>query len=435
MQKVLISNKSTELLNSLTIKAVSNNLRKTRDQSSSNSNNYGDKFSKVKNHTPHFELRYRRKSDQRNSSQSPEINFHKKKLESFGYPKINMLPLLNNTNNQNHMDCFNSIEINKINRSFLEHRTYYLLKLAKTTELYDSLKDKIKEIKTESRVSTLEDLHKKIKIITEKQSQILLDPKITSITFDEIGLKNQIKTFFDFFNYITKYIDSLLSEIKLENEKFVQYQLKVKEIKNIKKIKEKKEKNCPKEKEKEVSQIDNKPSIQVENALMIKVKKLQEETNDLSTLLDKTKHYYIEYKKQLSQLSEKEIEISNMNVEYSKVLKLKEMNLGLFRNELEQKNELINSLKKEIGNLTSTIENSHSSLISLKNITLHLQEQLEQSFENIQMKDEEINMLLLLITQEKRQHEVSKQTIISLESIIANLKQEQKKPNDFITKI
>ena len=71
MQKVLISNKSTELLNSLTIKAVSNNLRKTRDQSSSNSNNYGDKFSKVKYHTPHFELRYRRKSEQRNSSQSP----------------------------------------------------------------------------------------------------------------------------------------------------------------------------------------------------------------------------------------------------------------------------------------------------------------------------------------------------------------------------
>lgn len=431
MQKKLINNKSTELLHSLSIKAISNNLIKTRDKSTINNNNYGDKLSKVKNHTPHFELRYKRKSDHRNSSQSPEINFHKKKLESFGCPKINMLPLLNNTNNLNHMDCFSSIEINKINRSFLEHRTYYLLKLSKTTELYDSLKDKIKEIKTESKVPMLEELHKKIKLITEKQSQILLDPKITSLTFDENGLKKQIKTFFDFFNYITKYIDTLLGEIKSENEKFLQYQLRIKEMKNINKIKEKKEKNSLKEKE--LLHNDSKPSIQEENALMIKVKKLQEEASDLSTLLDKTKHYYIEYKKQLSQLSDKDIEISNMNVEYLKELKLKDMDLGLFRNEVNQKNELINSLKKEIENLSSTIESSHSSLISLKNLTINLQGQLDQSFENIQMKDEEINMLLLLMKQEKQQHEISKQTIISLESIITNLK--QKKTNDFITKI
>ena len=210
MNKILSHSQSAKLIEYLTIEPVSS----TRAVDASVHSNKPIKIKKI--NPSQFSLIYRRKNNSLN--QSPSAVLHRKKLSSLGAPNVNILPMIN----KSHLECFSSNEINNINRSFLEFRTYYLLKIAKTTEVFEAMRDKCKG-------DTLNELHNKIKKITEVQSKILLDPKINSIFFNEKGLQNQIKMFYEIFNSVTRYIKILYDAIKSENDKLLQFQFKQKE--------------------------------------------------------------------------------------------------------------------------------------------------------------------------------------------------------------
>lgn len=418
MNKILSHSQSAKLIEYLTIEPVSS----TRTVDASVHSNKPIKINKI--NPSQFSLIYRRKNNSLN--QSPNGVLHRKKLSSLGAPNVNILPMIN----KSHLECFSSNEINSINRSFLEFRTYYLLKIAKTTEVFEALRDKCKG-------GTLNELHNKIKKITEVQSKILLDPKIKSIFFDEKGLQNQIKMFYEIFNSVTKYIKILYDGIKSEKDKFLQFQFKQKENElNTKLINKKsvKEEESFKQREIKEKTIESSNTTDKENAMLIKIKHLEEETNDLSKLLDENKFYYLKYKEQIEQLNKKEIEISNLNVKYIKELKCKDIDLGLFRNEINEKNDIIDSLNAKIKELTDKLDIAINSNINLNKEKIELNRVINQLMENVYMNKEEINTLVIMLRNEKSQHNITKQTMISLESVISNMKEKQKR-NEFITNV
>ena len=418
MNKILSHSQSAKLIEYLTIEPVSS----TRTVDASVHSNKPIKINKI--NPSQFSLIYRRKNNSLN--QSPNGVLHRKKLSSLGAPNVNILPMIN----KSHLECFSSNEINSINRSFLEFRTYYLLKIAKTTEVFEALRDKCKG-------GTLNELHNKIKKITEVQSKILLDPKIKSIFFDEKGLQNQIKMFYEIFNSVTKYIKILYDGIKSEKDKFLQFQFKQKENElNTKLINKKsiKEEESVKQREIKEKTIESSNTTDKENAMLIKIKHLEEETNDLSKLLDENKFYYLKYKEQIEQLNKKEIEISNLNVKYIKELKCKDIDLGLFRNEINEKNDIIDSLNAKIKELTDKLDIAINSNINLNKEKIELNRVINQLMENVYMNKEEINTLVTMLRNEQSQHNITKQTMISLESVISNMKEKQKR-NEFITNV
>ena len=418
MNKILSHSQSAKLIEYLTIEPVSS----TRTVDASVHSNKPIKIKKI--NPSQFSLIYRRKNNSLN--QSPNGVLHRKKLSSLGAPNVNILPMIN----KSHLECFSSNEINSINRSFLEFRTYYLLKIAKTTEVFEALRDKCKG-------GTLNELHNKIKKITEVQSKILLDPKIKSIFFDEKGLQNQIKMFYEIFNSVTKYIKILYDGIKSEKDKFLQFQFKQKENElNTKLINKKsvKEEESFKQREIKEKTIESSNTTDKENAMLIKIKHLEEETNDLSKLLDENKFYYLKYKEQIEQLNKKEIEISNLNVKYIKELKCKDIDLGLFRNEINEKNDIIDSLNAKIKELTDKLDIAINSNINLNKEKIELNRVINQLMENVYMNKEEINTLVIMLRNEQSQHNITKQTMISLESVISNMKEKQKR-NEFITNV
>ena len=418
MNKILSHSQSAKLIEYLTIEPVSS----TRAVDASVHSNKPIKIKKI--NPSQFSLIYRRKNNSLN--QSPSAVLHRKKLSSLGAPNVNILPMIN----KSHLECFSSNEINNINRSFLEFRTYYLLKIAKTTEVFEAMRDKCKG-------DTLNELHNKIKKITEVQSKILLDPKINSIFFNEKGLQNQIKMFYEIFNSVTRYIKILYDGIKSENDKLLQFQFKQKENElNTKLINKQsiKEEESVKQKEIKKKTIESSNTTDKENAMMIKIKHLEEETNDLSKLLDENKFYYLKYKEQIEQLNKKEVEISNLNVKYIKELKSKDIDLGLFRNEINEKNDIIDSLNAKIKELTEKLDIAINSNINLNKEKIELNRMINQLMENIYMNKEEISTLVIMLRNEQSQHNITKQTMISLESVISNIKEKQKR-NEFITNV
>ena len=418
MNKILSHSQSAKLIEYLTIEPVSS----TRAVDASVHSNKPIKIKKI--NPSQFSLIYRRKNNSLN--QSPSAVLHRKKLSSLGAPNVNILPMIN----KSHLECFSSNEINNINRSFLEFRTYYLLKIAKTAEVFEAMRDKCKG-------DTLNELHNKIKKITEVQSKILLDPKINSIFFNEKGLQNQIKMFYEIFNSVTRYIKILYDGIKSENDKLLQFQFKQKENElNTKLINKQsiKEEKSVKQKEIKEKTIESSNTTDKENAMMIKIKHLEEETNDLSKLLDENKFYYLKYKEQIEQLNKKEVEISNLNVKYIKELKSKDIDLGLFRNEINEKNDIIDSLNAKIKELTEKLDIAINSNINLNKEKIELNRMINQLMENIYMNKEEISTLVIMLRNEQSQHNITKQTMISLESVISNIKEKQKR-NEFITNV
>lgn len=418
MNKILSHSQSAKLIEYLTIEPVSS----TRAVDASVHSNKPIKIKKI--NPSQFSLIYRRKNNSLN--QSPSAVLHRKKLSSLGAPNVNILPMIN----KSHLECFSSNEINNINRSFLEFRTYYLLKIAKTAEVFEAMRDKCKG-------DTLNELHNKIKKITEVQSKILLDPKINSIFFNEKGLQNQIKMFYEIFNSVTRYIKILYDGIKSENDKLLQFQFKQKENElNTKLINKQsiKEEESVKQKKIKEKTIESSNTTDKENAMMIKIKHLEEETNDLSKLLDENKFYYLKYKEQIEQLNKKEVEISNLNVKYIKELKSKDIDLGLFRNEINEKNDIIDSLKAKIKELTEKLDIAINSNINLNKEKIELNRMINQLMENIYMNKEEISTLVIMLRNEQSQHNITKQTMISLESVISNIKEKQKR-NEFITNV
>ena len=418
MNKILSHSQSAKLIEYLTIEPVSS----TRAVDASVHSNKPIKIKKI--NPSQFSLIYRRKNNSLN--QSPSAVLHRKKLSSLGAPNVNILPMIN----KSHLECFSSNEINNINRSFLEFRTYYLLKIAKTAEVFEAMRDKCKG-------DTLNELHNKIKKITEVQSKILLDPKINSIFFNEKELQNQIKMFYEIFNSVTRYIKILYDGIKSENDKLLQFQFKQKENElNTKLINKQsiKEEESVKQKEIKEKTIKSSNTTDKENAMMIKIKHLEEETNDLSKLLDENKFYYLKYKEQIEQLNKKEVEISNLNVKYIKELKSKDIDLGLFRNEINEKNDIIDSLNAKIKELTEKLDIAINSNINLNKEKIELNRMINQLMENIYMNKEEISTLVIMLRNEQSQHNITKQTMISLESVISNIKEKQKR-NEFITNV
>ena len=418
MNKILSHSQSAKLIEYLTIEPVSS----TRAVDASVHSNKPINIKKI--NPSQFSLIYRRKNNSLN--QSPSAVLHRKKLSSLGAPNVNILPMIN----KSHLECFSSNEINNINRSFLEFRTYYLLKIAKTAEVFEAMRDKCKG-------DTLNELHNKIKKITEVQSKILLDPKINSIFFNEKGLQNQIKMFYEIFNSVTRYIKILYDGIKSENDKLLQFQFKQKENElNTKLINKQsiKEEKSVKQKEIKEKTIKSSNTTDKENAMMIKIKHLEEETNDLSKLLDENKFYYLKYKEQIEQLNKKEVEISNLNVKYIKELKSKDIDLGLFRNEINEKNDIIDSLNAKIKELTEKLDIAINSNINLNKEKIELNRMINQLMENIYMNKEEISTLVIMLRNEQSQHNITKQTMISLESVISNIKEKQKR-NEFITNV
>ena len=190
------------------------------------------------------------------------------------------------------------------------------------------------------------------------------------------------------------------------------------------------------EKQKEIKEktIESSNTTDKENAMMIKIKHLEEETNDLSKLLDENKFYYLKYKEQIEQLNKKEVEISNLNVKYIKELKSKDIDLGLFRNEINEKNDIIDSLNAKIKELTEKLDIAINSNINLNKEKIELNRMINQLMENIYMNKEEISTLVIMLRNEQSQHNITKQTMISLESVISNIKEKQKR-NEFITNV
>ena len=195
-----------------------------------------------------------------------------------------------------------------------------------------------------------------------------------------------------------------------------------------------KEEESVKQKEKKEKTIESSNTTDKENAMMIKIKHLEEETNDLSKLLDENKFYYLKYKEQIEQLNKKEVEISNLNVKYIKELKSKDIDLGLFRNEINEKNDIIDSLNAKIKELTEKLDIAINSNINLNKEKIELNRMINQLMENIYMNKEEISTLVIMLRNEQSQHNITKQTMISLESVISNIKEKQKR-NEFITNV
>ena len=139
-------------------------------------------------------------------------------------------------------------------------------------------------------------------------------------------------------------------------------------------------------------------------------------------------------KQQKQQLNKKEVEISNLNVKYIKELKSKDIDLGLFRNEINEKNDIIDSLNAKIKELTEKLDIAINSNINLNKEKIELNRMINQLMENIYMNKEEISTLVIMLRNEQSQHNITKQTMISLESVISNIKEKQKR-NEFITNV
>ena len=180
------------------------------------------------------------------------------------------------------------------------------------------------------------------------------------------------------------------------------------------------------QKENEIKEL-NKTFKKKENEYIILIYKLEEEIRDLTTLLDKNKNYYDEYKNISKEIDKNKRQSEMLKNKFNRELQETNVKILIEKDIQDELQRKIEDLKKEIKELKKEKEISKKTNIELQAKIKKLEMIIGEKKENIAMLNEEMEWYMRKFQEVQFNNDIIKNEFNILERKLLNLEEEKQK--------